>query len=133
MDRMSNYEAVAEWHEYAERDLVSAKHLLNMHPVPLEIVAYLCQQCGEKYLKSYLIYHDQDVVKTHNLSFLQNLCIKFDESFGVLDEQCRILTKYINDSRYPSKLELTDYHTKQAIEYAEEIKSFVSDRIAEEN
>ena len=129
MDSMSIMETVKEWHEFAERDLSVAKHSLNMRPVPLEIIAYLCQQCGEKYLKSYLVYNDQDVVKTHDLIKLSDLCAAFDESFRNLKKQCKALSEYIVLTRYPSKLDLTDYHIKQALEYAGEIKDFVLTRI----
>jgi HEPN domain-containing protein len=133
MDKMKIMEATKEWFEYAERDLTSAKYLMSMYPLPLEIIAFHSQQCGEKYLKSYLVYQDQDVIKTHDLFRLCKLCAKFDEEFMSLKEQCETLTKYTEVTRYPTmKLDLTDYHIKKAIEYAEEIKSFVLERIVEE-
>ena len=40
-----------EWYAYAERDLITAKHLVKtLYPVPLEIVCYHCQQSSEKFL-----------------------------------------------------------------------------------
>jgi HEPN domain-containing protein len=125
MDSMSITEAVKEWHEIADRDIASAKHLLNMIPAPYDIIAYHCQQCGEKYLKSYLVYNDQDVIKTHDLTALKNLCTEFDMSFSSLDEQCQVLTRYITTTRYPPRLNLTDSDIKKAIEFAEEIREFV--------
>jgi HEPN domain-containing protein len=125
MDKTRNFEAAKEWHRYANMDLVSANHLLTLHPVPFEIIAYLCQQCGEKYLKSYLIYNDQDVIKTHDLTLLMNLCVEFNESFAALETQCKTLLRYITDTRYPSRLELTDQDIQVALEYAAEIKDFV--------
>ena len=125
-------DAVKEWHEYAERDLSSAKYLLNMRPVPLEIIAYLCQQCAEKYLKSYLVYNDQDVIKTHDLVELIKLCAEFEKEFLSLEKQCTILFKYVTDTRYPrQKLELNDYDIKKALEYAEVVKNFVLNKIQE--
>lgn len=124
-------DAVKEWHEIAEKDLMSAKHLLTLYPAPLEIIAYHCQQCAEKYLKSYLVYNDQDVVKTHDLKKLCNLCAEFKKEFLTIEKQCEILNTYIADTRYPPKLDLTEYDTKKAIEYAEEIKVFVLEMIDE--
>ncbi|UTC76000.1 HEPN domain-containing protein [Treponema sp. OMZ 792] len=44
-----------EWYSYAERDLITANHLVKtLHPVPLEIVCYHCQQSSEKFLKGYI-------------------------------------------------------------------------------
>lgn len=36
---------------FAKMDLDSAKYLLNMHPTPVEVICYHCQQSTEKYLK----------------------------------------------------------------------------------
>jgi hypothetical protein len=41
---MDNRIRAQEWQRLAEQDLDSAGYLLNMRPVPLEIVCYLCQQ-----------------------------------------------------------------------------------------
>jgi len=125
MDSIMDF--VKEWHRYAELDLLTANHLLTtLYPVPYEIIAYHCQQCAEKYLKSYLVYNDQDVVKTHDLVKLCNLCAEFDKTFLELENKCSILFTYITDTRYPNqKIELTDYDVKKALKYAEEIKAFV--------
>ena len=126
MDNMSNIEAAQEWHEYAERDLNSAKYLLDMRPVPLEIIAYHCEQCVEKYLKSYLVYQNQDIEKTHDLIKICHSCAKFEKDFLTLESKCYVLFSYVTDTRYPSmNLQLTDYDVKKALEYAEEIKEFV--------
>ena len=126
-------DAVREWHEYAERDLSVSKHLLSLYPIPLEIIAYHCQQCAEKYLKSYLVYNDEDIVKIHDLNKLRGLCSEFDANFASIENQCQILTRYVTDTRYPSqKLELTDSDIKKAIEYAETIREFVLSKIAAE-
>ncbi|MCL2071841.1 MAG: HEPN domain-containing protein [Oscillospiraceae bacterium] len=119
-------ELVKEWHEYAERDLMSAKHLLTMRPVPNEVIAFLSQQCAEKYIKSYLVYQNADVVRTHDLVMLIKLCAKFNSKFIGIEKQCSILLRYIADTRYPSqRFDLTEYDIKKALEYAEEIKEFV--------
>ena len=55
---MNKADLVREWFEYAANDLRAAAHMFeNMHPKPLEIVCYHCQQCVEKALKGYLINH----------------------------------------------------------------------------
>ena len=59
---------VAEWIKFSDRDYDTAKHLYkNMHPAPLEIVCYHCQQATEKALKAFLIFSDVKPEKTHNL------------------------------------------------------------------
>lgn len=125
MDSMSNTEAIEEWHEIAEQDLGSAKYLMNMQPIPREIIAYHCQQCAEKYLKSYLVYNDEDVVKTHDLVELIKLCAKFNDTFMEIEKQCAVLVRYVTDTRYPPLIDLTDCDIKKALDYAEEVKEFV--------
>jgi len=58
---------VKEWLDFASRDINSAKYLLGMLPVPLEIVCYHCEQAAEKALKGYLIYQNVEPPRTHVL------------------------------------------------------------------
>jgi len=51
------HEYVREWFDYADTDLASAEYLCGMHPKPLEIICYHCQQSAEKNLKGYLIFN----------------------------------------------------------------------------
>ena len=58
-----------EWYAYAERDLITAKHLVKtLYPVPLEIVCYHCQQSSEKFLKGYIADQNKVIPKTYDLS-----------------------------------------------------------------
>ena len=61
MDKIS---VVKEWITFANQDFYSAKYLLNMHPTPLEVICYHCQQAAEKVLKGYLIYCDIEPPRT---------------------------------------------------------------------
>jgi len=45
---MDNISVSKEWFKYAERDLESAIFLIKMHPVPIEIICYHCEQSAEK-------------------------------------------------------------------------------------
>ncbi len=45
----------AEWVESGNQDLASAVFLMNMRPIPLEIVGFLCRQSVEKYLKAFIV------------------------------------------------------------------------------
>jgi len=60
-------------------DLDSAEYLLNMHPIPIEIICYLCQQSAEKYLKGYLVLHDINPPKIHDLNQLRKLCSDYSD------------------------------------------------------
>ena len=117
------------WIEYASRDLASARHLLTLYPIPLEIICYHCQQSAEKFLKAYLIFQKIAPKRTHDLEELFKECIKFDESFLSIEEECSNLTDFAVNTRYPYELELTLEDTKSAIKDAEKIKEYILSKI----
>ena len=70
-----------EWLVKAERDLLSAKALIELSPPLSDTAIYHTQQCAEKALKVFLAYRDQEIEKTHDLRMLVNQCKKIDKSF----------------------------------------------------
>lgn len=123
-------DVVKEWQEYAEMDLASARYLLNMRPAPLEIIAYHCQQCAEKYIKSYLVYKDREVQKIHDLVKLCKQCAEFEKEFLTIEHKCAVLFPYATDTRYPGqKIDLTDTEIELAFKYVDDIKEFVLNMI----
>ena len=84
-----------EWYAYAERDLITAKHLVKtLYPVPLEIVCYHCQQSSEKFLKGYIADQNKTIQKTHDLKLLVNECMQTKEEFKTIEQECARLTPY---------------------------------------
>lgn len=67
---------VLKWIEYADEDLRVTDIVSSLSSnVPYRIVAYHSQQCAEKYLKAFLLYHNVDFPYTHNISTLIELCL----------------------------------------------------------
>ncbi|NJD01515.1 MAG: HEPN domain-containing protein [Ruminiclostridium sp.] len=64
---MDKNSIVKLWHDFANDDLVTAKYLLNLYPLKLEIICYHCQQSAEKILKGFLIDKDIEPPRTHDL------------------------------------------------------------------
>jgi len=58
-----------------------ARFLLKMHPIPIEIICYHCQQSVEKYLKVYIDLNGDKVIRTHDLKLLNKRCMNFDKEF----------------------------------------------------
>jgi HEPN domain-containing protein len=81
---MDNRTISKEWFDIADKDLSSAKYLQNMHPIPIEIICYHCQQSAEKFLKGYLAGNGHKIVKTHDLILPNKLCKKFNDEFNCL-------------------------------------------------
>jgi len=63
---------VREWITFAEEDLKLAKHGLTLASGPYRLLAFLSQQCAEKYLKAYLVSRAVDFPFTHNLRYLRD-------------------------------------------------------------
>ncbi|GHV57489.1 hypothetical protein AGMMS49579_23410 [Spirochaetia bacterium] len=101
-------EDVMEWMQLADDDLDSAKILNEAIRKHNEIICYHCAQSTEKYLKAYLTWKDIVPEKTHNLLFLNKLCIEKDNEFQKINTLCDFLNRFANDIRYPHKYEVTE-------------------------
>jgi HEPN domain-containing protein len=77
----------------------------------------------EKCLKAYLTYQDIIPEKTHNLTFLNKLCIEKDNEFQNIAALCNILNRFANDIRYPHKYEVTENDVNFSIGAVETIKN----------
>jgi len=88
-------------------------------------MCFHCQQAAEKYLKWFLVYHDIDPPKIHDLAELKKLCEIIHPQFSVLSEKCSILTGYAVQSRYPTEMHVEKHDMDKAIEYAKEIREFI--------
>jgi hypothetical protein len=73
-------------------------------------------------LKAYLTYQDIIQEKTHNLAFLNKLCIEQDNEFQNVAALCNILNRFANDTRYPHKYEVNESDVKFSIGAVETIK-----------
>lgn len=118
-----------EWFEIANLDLASAIYLQDMHPVPVEIICYHCQQAAEKYLKGFLAFIGCEIKKTHDLVLLNNLCQKANKDFKAIAEDCLLLTDYGVNIRYPYPLDLNESDVSLALGNAENIKNFIEGKI----
>ena len=119
-----NNEEVLEWIAIADCDLNSAKLLNEAVRRHFEVICYHCAQAAEKYLKAYLVYHDILPEKTHNIPYLNSLCIEIDNDFQNIELACVFLNKFANDIRYPNKYEVTESDVNFAVDAVEKISAF---------
>ena len=129
---MDKTELVAEWFKFAETDLSCAKNLFEtMHPKPLAIICYHCQQSVEKYLKGVLVHFGAEPEKTHDLINLMDALEKFtkmpDEFFRLLNT----LTQFGVRTRYPNEIEVDETQTKNAIANAEKVEEWAKTAIVQ--
>lgn len=123
---MDNLSRAQEWHKFAEMDLNSAKHLVNMRPTPpLEVICYHCQQAAEKYLKGFLVLNSVKPPRTHDLDYLCRLCSGIADKFHNIADDCSDLTAFGVKARYPLQIKLEDIDMRQALYSAKSIRDFV--------
>ena len=118
---------VKAWIKKAENDLITAENSIEIKPdPPLDIVCFHAQQCAEKYLKAYLVYHNIEFEKTHDLRQLVFSCSRVEKEFLEILEISKRLTDYAVDVRYPLLIEEpTIEEAREAIMMAKKIKKFV--------
>ncbi len=85
------------WLAYAEDDLEVSKAVINLpHISHISVIPVLfhAQQCAEKALKAYLIYHNVKFKKSHDLEELVIKCAKTNNKFLDLIQLAVELTRY---------------------------------------
>jgi HEPN domain-containing protein len=117
-----------QWIEKAEEDLQVVHQLMTMDNRPKGAIGFHCQQAAEKFLKTFLVYHQSDVPKTHNIEFLLEQCKITDPEFPDID--LHNITDFGVEIRYPGDfLEPSEQELDVLIQIASEIKSTVLKKI----
>lgn len=106
-------------------DLKSAEYLLSMHPVPVEVICYHCQQAAEKYLKGYLVLNGMNPPKIHDLDELCKHCLELSNIFNNIADQCSDLTAYGVQPRYPMEPMLEEQDMQQALNSAKTVRDLI--------
>jgi HEPN domain-containing protein len=117
-----------EWRELAEDDLRSAEILANhLHPVPVGIVSFHCQQTAEKYLKAYLAAKiPKEPPYIHDLDELCKQCESIDADFQSISVACSVLTEFSVKGRYDRGLDVDESDMQTILNYAKSVKEFVN-------
>ena len=122
-------DATKEWLAYSKRDMDSANYLLQMKPIPLEIICFHCQQSAEKALKAFMVEHNIEVIKTHDLGILIEKCSQVSEEFKTLNTVASRLTDYAAQSRYPFAVEVEESDMKVALADTKTVWNFVQKKL----
>lgn len=127
-----NEEAVRMWVQKAEDDLRAGQILMQSDAPITWIVCFHMQQCVEKCLKAYLIFHGKEHPRTHNIPALVNLCAEIDDAFQQLKGWgVRELTRYATALRYGEEPYTPDLEeTERAVEVARRVRDFVREELA---
>ena len=122
----AKHNAIRQWLIKSQRDLGSARRLMEGAEPYLDTAVYHCQQAAEKAIKGYLTYRDLACEKTHNLVALSALCTPLEPGFVQWEEVAAMLTPYATEFRYPGDvLEPERGEAEQALAAAEAFVNFV--------
>jgi len=128
-----NEDAVALWVRRAESDLKTGRDELATEDPATDAICFHMQQCAEKYLKAFLIFHGQEVPRTHDIAFLIMRCTQLDPEFQQLIEWgAPSLTTYAVEVRYDTFIFPSAEEAKRAVSLAEQVRDFVRAKLREE-
>ena len=126
---MDKFSESSRWIEFAENDYEAVKLLIVSSKPLLEIICFHCQQCAEKYLKAFIVKHNGEIKKTHNLEELCKACTVFDGDFAEIKDLCIDLTDYAVEIRYPYPFEIDSDDMKKAVKDMESIREFIRTKL----
>ena len=123
---MSPMDEVREWLTKAEKDLLSARILLEHEPPVLETACFHCQQTVEKALKAFLVRKAVPFEKVHSLTYLLDLCEMQEPGFASLRDKAENLAPYAVEVRYPGEpMEISPEEAQEALATAETVWNFI--------
>lgn len=128
-----NEETVKNWIRKADNDLHTGRHELERDEPITDTVCFHMQQCAEKYLKSFLIWHGKEVPRTHSIAALVELCARVDAEFSHLNDLgADELTDYAVSIRYGDEFYMPSVEeAHRAFSLAEQVRAFVRRKLAE--
>ena len=95
-------ELAHEWLAKADLDLSAASALLSAGDMS-DVVAFHAQQVAEKALKAFLVWHQIEFPKTHDIERLLELCASIDPEVAEVLASAVELTPYGVEYRYPGE------------------------------
>ena len=131
---MADQELVKKWLLKADNDFFYAKASLEDELKFFDLICFHFQQSAEKYLKAYIIAHDLEFRKIHDLAALVETCKRDDSSFSEIQEACLFLQRFYIEPRYPASImfDYTKEDAEKALESAEIIRAFVIEKLKHE-
>ncbi len=116
-------EFTREWLRKAEIDFKTAQHLSKSGPDFTEGTAFHSQQAAEKYLKAFLVWHQIEFQKTHDIKALLGLAGRVDENIPQKLQNSVMLTPYGVEYRYPGDYpEVSEGDAQKALSLAESVR-----------
>ena len=115
---------VQQWLKKADLDLQAARLLCAGELDDYFVSGFHAQQAVEKYIKAFLVRHQIEFPKTHDIGRLRQLVARRDATLSERLERADVLTPYGVDMRYPEEFEvISQKQAEQAVALAEWVKA----------
>ncbi len=119
-------ELVQQWMDKAEADYGLIVHLISEDTPFLAAVGFHAQQAVEKFLKAFLVNHQIEFPKTHNLGEILNLVAAIDVPLADSLRNVTVLNPFSVDVRYPGDIpEMTPEDAKRAVDLASKVREAI--------
>ena len=128
---MADRKIVEEWVSKAEEDFGFARVNLEEKKPFFAQICFHFHQAAEKYLKAYIVAHELEFRKIHELPLLLKICSEKDPSFEQVRDECEFLNAHYIDTRYPVHwpTNFSADETQKAFEASSRIRSLVLDKL----
>jgi len=126
---------VEEWLAKAREDFEFARINLEEGKPFFAQICFHFHQAAEKYLKAYIVAHELEFRKVHELTLLLKICVGKDSSFEQIKSDCEFLNTYYVDTRYPVHWpsNFSEHEARKAFQASLRIKSLVTNKLEMEN
>jgi HEPN domain-containing protein len=120
------WDFVQQWLNRARKDLAAGEVLLKGAFEDYENVGFHAQQAAEKFIKAFLVRHQVEFSKTHNIGLLTQLVARVDPELAKRLAAADALTPYGVEFRYPGDLPLLSREdAEKALRLAEETRDLI--------
>jgi len=128
---MVDSEIVREWLAKANDDFEFARVNFEEGKPFFSHICFHLQQAAEKYLKAYIVAHELEFRKVHELPLLLKICLSKDPSLEQLRDDCEYLTTYYVETRYPVHwpTHFSREETLKALQSTARIRSLIKEKL----
>ena len=124
------WDFVRQWLDKARKDLAAGEVLLKEEFEDYENVGFHAQQAGEKFIKAFLVRHQIEFPKSHDIALLRQIVARVDPWLAEKLAAADALTPYGVEFRYPGDLpSVSRDEGKQAIRLAVQARELIMDSL----
>jgi len=124
---MAEPEIIEEWLKRAGEDFEFASSNLKDRNQFFGQICFHFHQAAEMYLKAFIIAHDLEFEKIHDLLKLLKTSQKKDPALSCLREACEFLNPFYIETRYP--VHWPTHYTKEEAQKAKDAAQIISETI----